>query len=263
MQKELGQTSLEYLIEVKDYDDPILNFLSYSIVTKDRPALSRTEYDCDARYYHKHMEESEVDALRGDVMASLWMPYQRALKIKTGIHYSRRISCLMKLFIKRKKELNGEGDSEGISEAHSLILDFARIAYTPGNFIQLPQGAVCRNGMNQRKGGYRTIQDRIDQAVYECFDDGRLSDFFRDDEDLTQWIESQKLDSPILFSDESITRKSVREFATGKTNPRQGKFAKFGAMEADENSSCEYSFTGYISEVISLIEERNCRLEYS
>ena len=188
---------------------------------------NRLEYDCDAFYYKKHRGLTNKEALYADTISSFWTPYSLAIYIVTGVKYRKTKESIKKII-----ELIDNKDSKILS-VNKIFEPFARIYYTKGNFMLLPHRM-----MNNSR--YKICQDRIDETVYECFDDGKLSCYFKDNNELIKWINEQNLIS--IFRNRNIDKEYVIKFN------KQSKFNYSTSLDEIQK---------YIDRSVELILERN------
>ena len=201
----------------------------YQILTKQEKDKMRLEYDCDAYYYKSVVELSEEESLRGDTMISFWTPYRLAIYKMTGWSFSKTVNSL-KLLIKKI-----DSDEAGYLEVNKIFEDFAKICYTKGNFMLLPD-----RKMNTKRG--EICEDRMDETLYQCFKGGALSNYFKNDDDvLCKWVDEQKLN--LLFKDNIINRDNIIPF----NKPTQ--FTPF-YMSLDK-------IYRYVDRAVEIINERN------
>ena len=223
-------------------DAPIENIINYFSAfnilkhnsEKEGKFPDRLQYDCDAFFYKNYAikndgeKYSDEDALCGDVMFSFWQPYKAALKLKTGYDYHKTTTyngqdCWKPDWSLCKLQKDTKKIGSSITEVNSAFFDFAKICYTRGNFICLPS-----DGMNCQRG-ISPLEDRMDEALYECFAGGTLSKYFsNDNEKLKSWILNEKLS--VFFSLERIQKKYIL--------PLIGEFKSFSKMTFEE--ICEY-----------------------
>ncbi len=188
----------------------------------------RLEYDCDV-YYYKYFEKlSDEEALHGDTMVSFWTPYKLALYQKTGWSYSKTVKSLELLIMKIDS-----GDPNYL-EVNKKFESFAKIYYTKGNFILLPN----RKMNNERN---KFCEDRIDETIYQCFNGGMLSHNFTDDTKLHNWITKQNLQ--MLFKEKNIKCENIITFI---------KPTKFAAFYMSLNQ-----IYNYIDKAVEIIKSRN------
>lgn len=207
--------------------------------SKERDEL-RLKYDKDAKYYKSQINKdtglkyTDEDALFADTIISFWTPYKRLLELEAGWNASKTAKSLNALLwqIKTNKETTF---SLRIKEVNIKVSSFAKVCYTPGNFMILPN----RQMNNQR---YQITNDRIDMTLYECFDKGALSRFFKNEKELKEWIVVQNL-SPV-FNGGDICREKINWFVRGEKPKLVSK------MDVDEVYE-------YIESAINFIECRN------
>lgn len=164
-----------------------------SLCNNDKNKL-RLEYDCDAYYYNKIENYSFNEALKGDTMISFWVPYKLALYQNTGWNYSKTEKSLKNLI----KNINNK--NKQYLDVNEKFEDFAKIYYTKGNFLLLPD-----KQMNNSR--YEKCEDRIDETIYECFKGGKLAGYFKGDSDLINWINNQNLNS--IFKNGDIQKENI------------------------------------------------------
>ena len=220
-----------YGVEEYCVDDPIHNILYHSLesIHGKTSELLREDIDVDAFYYHHCLNYSVEDSLFADTLVSFWTPYRTAIKKATGLYFRKNNrEELLKVINKQDIDLSA------IDDVNQHFYSFAKVYYSPGNYAFLPVRA-----MNNAK--YRSCEDRIDYTLLECFSGGVLSEFFRDDEVLTAWIERERLKS--LFSDGVVSKKTLRPILSAG-------YLHYSDMTLSE-------LYEYIDRIAEFIEERN------
>ena len=210
--------------------------------SKEKDEL-RLKYDNDAKYYKSQINKdtgvkyTDEEALFADTIISFWTPYKRLLELEAGWSVFKTEKSLNALLwqIKTNKET---AYSQRIKDVNLKLYAFAKLCYTPGNFMLLPN----RQMNNQR---YQFTTDRIDMTLYECFGKGVLSGFFENEEKLVDWIVGQNLS--LVFIGRDICREKIEWFV------RDDKPKLISQMNADE-------IFEYIDNAISFIESRNTLL---
>lgn len=215
----------EKLKQQKNYD---------RLSQKEKDEL-RLENDNDAKYYYETLGLTKEKALYADTIISFWTPYSRLLEIEAKWKtYKTSIKSLEKLINKIKTDNKNEY-TEAINKINSNVEEFAQICNTKGNYMLLPE----RQMNNQR---YSITEDRIDLTLYECFKNGALAKFFRNENELKDWIDSQNLSS--IFVSGNICREKINWFI------REDNRKLITEMNADE-------IYEYLKKAILLIQERN------
>lgn len=187
----------------------------YDLLSSKEKDELRLKYDNDAKYYKRKinkitgMEYTDEEALFADTIISFWTPYKRLLELEAEWNVYKTAKSLKAILwqIKSNKETTY---SQRIKEVNIKISEFAKLCYTPANFIILPS----RQMNNQR---YQVTTDRIDMTLYECFDKGVLSKFFKDDNDLKDWIVDQSL-SPVFIKGD--LRKETIDWFVNEDRPK-------------------------------------------
>ncbi len=207
----------EELKEKKNYD---------KLSSKEKDDL-RLENDRDAMFYYKEQKMPRDEALRGDTMVSFWTPYKRLLEVETGWKTCKTQKCLKALI----RQINADWDNDYTKKLQAVnekLEPFAEIYWTKGNFIQLPE----RKMNNER---YNVTEDRIDWTLYECFGKGKLSGFFREEEELKTWVREQKLTA--LFQDQEICRDHIKWLVQAKEPLPISKMKAADVYEYLENAA--------------------------
>lgn len=212
------------LKQQKDYD---------RISQKEKDEL-RLEYDNDAIYYYEIIGLTKEKALYADMIISFWTLYSRLLKVEAGWAVYKTSKSIGSLINQIKT--NRKNDyTEKIRQVNNNIEEFAKICYTKGNYMLLPE----RQMNNQR---YSFTEDRIDLTLYECFENGVLAKFFANGNKLTDWIVKQNLSSAFVNND--ICRDKINWFV------EEDKPKRISKMKKDE-------IYKYLENSIILINERN------
>ncbi len=160
----------------------------------------RLKYDEDAKYYSQLGLDDET-SLHADVIVSFWTIYKTLLRNEVNWNASKSLASLKAL--DRQIEDENLYQHQKINEVNKMILPFAEVCYTKGNYMLLPKG---QREMNAAR--YRLTEDRIDATLFQCFGKGKLSVFFGSDDEVRKWILSQKLQ--LMFIDEDISPNKLR-----------------------------------------------------
>lgn len=165
------------------------DYLNLEIVKMQRKYSEtlRLQYDNDAKYY---LEKgySKDEALHADTIISFWTIYKTLLDRETCWCAYRTVKSLESLLRQiRSKRKNDY--TENIIKLNKKIDDFAKIIYTNGNYMLLPNG---KREMNIER--YEKFEDRIDLTLFHSFSGGELSHYFENDEELREWIIREKFD---------------------------------------------------------------------
>lgn len=180
----------------------IEKYLEWEIV-KQRKGYSdtmRLEYDNDAMYYLS-IGYSREEALHADTIVSFWTVYKRLLEMEVGWSSYRTTKSLESLLRQiRSKRKNDYTDN--IIKLNEKLENFAKVVYTKGNYMLLPNGKRAMN--NER---YEKYEDRIDLTLFNSFSGGKLSYYFENDELLCEWIIREKLDH--LFQNSDVKKECI------------------------------------------------------
>ncbi len=207
---------------------------NYNRLSQKEKDELRLENDNDAKYYYKIIGLTKEKALYADTIISFWTPYSRLLKVEadwTAYKTSKSLESLI-----NQIKTNRKNDyTEKIRRVNSNIEEFAKMCYTKGNYMLLPE----RQMNNQR---YSVTEDRIDLTLYECFEKGALAKFFRNENELKDWIAKQDLSS--VFANGDMCKDKIKWFVI------EDKSKLISEMKADE-------IYKYLKNAILLIQERN------
>lgn len=195
----------------------------------------RLKNDNDAKYYYEMIGLTKEKALYADTIISFWTPYKRLLEIEAKWKIYKKSTKTLESLINKIKTDSKNKYTDAIKQVNSNIEEFAKIYYTKGNYMLLPE----RQMNNQR---YRVAEDRIDLTLYECFENGALSKFFRNENELKYWIDKQNLNS--IFINSNMSREKINWFVI------EDKPKRITEMKADE-------IYEYLKKAILLIKERN------
>lgn len=194
----------------------------------------RLENDNDAKYYFEEIGLSREEALNADTIISFWTPYTRLLELVAGWKAYKNVKSLNSLLF--QINTNKETDySSLIKKVNAKMEPFAQVYYTKGNFMLLP-----KRQMNNKR--YIITEDRIDVTLYECFEGGKLTEFFNCNEELIAWICTQKLEN--VFTNNTIRKDKVKWFH------KEDDMKRISKMTIDEIDE-------YLKNAIGLIENRN------
>lgn len=209
-----------------DDNDPISNFIKHQVYcykNNDGRTKFRIEHDCDA-FYYKQIGYDDKKSLFADSMVSFWMLYQSRLKKLGEEYYFRKPSKKHPEFLDKFITLIKTSDKK-IIDLNKKFMKFAKLIYTKGNFMLIPNRNMQKRGI--------TLFDEIDWTLKECHTEGIYFKYFDNDEEtVKEWIKREKLemaDKPFLSS---------------------GIYKKYYDM-ADEE------FYDYLNKVNELIEYRN------
>ncbi|MCR4933382.1 MAG: hypothetical protein K6A29_04225 [Lachnospiraceae bacterium] len=212
---------LEYYIEWQS----IVEASNYKEKLQTEKEQLRLEYDEDAKYF-KGLGCSDETALHADVIIPFWTIYKTLLSNEANWNVSKTLKSLQAL--KRQVETGGRY-SKRILAVNDLLLEFAEVCYTKGNYMLLPNGGRMMN--NQR---YQFMEDRIDSTLYQCFSKGLLSKFFSSDDAVKEWVVEQKLDK--MFSGGSICAENVIWMTNAKSPKLISEMSTEEIMEYVQNA---------------------------
>lgn len=239
----LSQSSVIQILDNYLVWEEIKTEKRYNQLSSKEKSELRLSYDNDAKYYRSQINKdtgvkyTNEEALFADTIISFWTPYKRLLKLEAEWSVYKTAKSLRALLwqIKSNKET---AYSEKIKEVNLKVNAFAKLCYTPGNFMILPN----RQMNNQR---YQITNDRIDMTLYECFGKDALSEFFKTEKDLKDWIIVQNLSR--VFIGGHICKEKINWFV------REDNHKLISEMNADE-------IYEYLDNAISFIEDRNTLL---
>lgn len=180
----------------------IEKYLEWEIVKQQKGYSDtlRLKYDNDAMYYLS-IGYSREEALHADTIVSFWTIYKRLLEMEVGWSSYRTTKSLESLLRQiRNKRKNNYTDN--IIKLNEKLEDFAKVVYTNGNYMLLPNGNRAMN--NER---YEKFEDRIDLTLFHSFSGGKISFYFENDELLREWIIREKLDH--LFQNGDVRRECI------------------------------------------------------
>lgn len=223
------------LLILKDYLswEKVKEEKNYNNLSFDEKNNLRLENDKDAKFYYEVMKLTKEKSLFADTIISFWSIYKRLLELEAGWKSYKTIESLKALI--KKIESNKQDDySRKIRALNEKIDGFASLIYTKGNFMLLPN-----RRMNSKR--YEICEDRIDITIFECFPDGKMSNFFKPCDSFEEWINDEKLN--FLFLDNNINKENINWFIKD-TNK------KISEMSRDEVYE-------YIKKATLLIRRRN------
>ena len=231
--------NLNFDFKVQMNENPIINILNYfKICTYINMGNinNRVKFDGDAQYVYsnstlKNDKARKQFAKRADTMVSFFTPYKYAISKKYKKTYYKTEE-----FIDELLRYASSGEYE---EVNSHFSEFAELYQDSGNIILLPDPKNCDGRMNCLK--YNCSEDRIDKAVFECFDSGKLNKYFKNKIELKKWISEQGLNS--LFKN-NIEKDEIVPFTN--TNP----FVNYKNMTLNE-------IYDYVDKTVNLIKLRN------
>lgn len=169
-------------------------------LAKQQRRFSRLKYDDDAKYYFQN-GYSKDEALHADTIISFWTIYRTLLEKETGWNAYKSTKSLDSL-LRQIRSKHRNDYTAHIIEFNEKIEDFAKVVYTKGNYMLLPDGKRAMN--NER---YDRFEDRMDMTLFHSFSGGELSHYFETDESLCKWIIREKFD--ILFIEGDIKKEKL------------------------------------------------------
>ena len=205
------------LLILKDYLswEKVKKEKNYNNLSFDEKNNLRLENDKDAKFYYEVMKLTKEKSLFADTIISFWSIYKRLLELEAGWKSYKTIESLKALI--KKIESNEQDDcSRKIRALNEKIDGFANLIYTKGNFMLLPD-----RGMNSKR--YEICEDRIDITIFECFPDGKMSNFFKSYDSFEEWINDEKLN--FLFLDNNINKENINWFIKD-TNKKISEMSK-------------------------------------
>lgn len=223
------------LLILKDYLswEKVKEEKNYNNLSFDEKNNLRLENDKDAKFYYEVMKLTKEKSLFADTIISFWSIYKRLLYLEANWKSYKNVESLKALI--KKIESNEQDDcSRKIRALNEKIDGFANLIYTKGNFMLLPN-----RRMNSKR--YEICEDRIDITIFECFPDGKMSNFFKPCNSFEEWINDEKLN--FLFLDNNINKENINWFIKD-TNK------KISEMSRDEVYE-------YIKKATLLIRRRN------
>lgn len=210
--------------------------INYDKLTWEEKDDFRLQNEKDANYYCNCGLKKE-DALKADTIVSFWTPYCRLLKLEAewDIYNNAKTIGTLEALLKQINATWENTYSTKIKAVNSKIEAFAEVCYTEGNYMLLPQ-----RQMNKQR--YRFTEDRIDLTIYESFDKGLLSKFFKLNDRLCSWINDENLQE-VCF-DNGIAKENIK-WLVNEENPKL-----ISEMKADE-------IYEYLNNAVKLIKMRN------
>lgn len=161
----------------------------------------RLEYDNDAKYYLSK-GYSKNEALHADTIISFWTIYKTVLEKESGWKAYKTEKSLKRLLCQIRS--NRKNDyTEKINCVNDKLEDLAKKIYSEGNYMLLPEG---KRKMNNER--YQKFEDRIDLTLLHLFSGGELSHYFKNDEQVCEWIKREKLD--MLFTNKDINKSTIK-----------------------------------------------------
>lgn len=132
----------------------------------------------DAQYYHEICGLPREEALLSDIVTPFWPLYQ-AIVLKTSGYQAYKTERGLERLLFQLTASRRTTYSKRIKMVSRGLEDFAKAYYTPGNLMLLPDRLMGSLRIKYTQG-------RIDQTLYECFEGGKLADFFDDEEHLKE-----------------------------------------------------------------------------
>lgn len=232
--------NLNFDFKVEINEDPIVNILLYFKIASyiNMGNLNnRVKFDADAQYVFTHLSEPnkfvrKKFAQRADIMVSFFTPYKYAIKKEHSKTYHKTEADINILIEKAK--------SKEYEKVNTQFREFAEIYQDVGNIIILPdQSNLPKKCMNVNK--FQCSEDKIDKALLECLDSGKLCEYFENDDAVISWIKEETLDC-LLDENNSILPLTTTSL-----------IKSYSQMRPEE-------IYQYITETVNLIKLRNKRL---
>ncbi|SES92519.1 hypothetical protein SAMN02910413_1278 [Pseudobutyrivibrio sp. C4] len=176
----------------------------------------KSKYEDDPQEHDKYRSEHDLDCilndgnLFADTIFSLWLPLRTILvrinsytKLNRVGNINNKISFLNKLMeVDNLNQYLPRDDKRAI-----LLSELFEIGQTKANTMILP------NRKLQEKGD-EPVYDYMPHFLAECFQKGRFSYAFKDDEAFKRWINDQKL--TMFFKDEIIDINHIKDLSGSK-----------------------------------------------
>lgn len=204
---------------------------------------NRILYDGDAIFFSLEGDEN-VDCKSGDVLVSFWTPFSRYIDgIPNG---GRRNGAYCKTYFTLSQIIEEMQKSNKLKEECLKFEYLAENYWSRGNLLYFPSGK--RNGKHNMNADrfFATgvsIEDKVDQTLYHCFQNEVLADYFDNDNDtLINWIYSEHLEC--MFID-GFFEKSIEEIQRQKIEIPCKKyiFQKNIQQMIKEKASSSYVFS--------------------
>lgn len=210
---------------------------SYDKLSWNEKNNLRLQNDNDAKYYYEKGKIEKEEALKADTIISFWTPYCRLLKLEANWIIGKNAKTIgnLKALLKQIRATWKNDYTSKINATNERIEDFAKVCYTKGNYMLLPE-----RKMNPQR--YSVTEDRIDLTLYECFDKGALAKYYNTNDALCSWIIREKLDG--IFLNDEISKEKIKWFIS------EDKPKWISEMSADE-------IYKYLENAVLLIQERN------
>ena len=247
--------------ELNNDESEVQNLLEYyKIFELINVGSDRKKYDGDAVFFNSIFDESS-ECLRGDILVSFWTPYStrlgkekiRGLWLNKFKRYTKNYSNIKKLM-----ERKGECEIKSINEKFECI---ARAYWSRGNLLLLPD-----RKMNNEK--YINYEDRLDMVLKECFKNGDLAGYFKNDNELKDWIKKEHL---VCMFDKEFFALNIESILQGKYEEKNELIKKTNVVnllaQCPDNNICKKRFKdmeeveidNYINNMAKVIAYRNTR----
>lgn len=235
--KLMSENKLKKYLGDKYTDNPIINFLLYWSIGNDTCPTPKRVFGKE--YNDLSMEEREklkatknewrkmndldciwLDGdLNADTIFSLWTPLKMVLECLTDKKfykvdkYSLNPNNHLEDIMKNIDTYLPRGD-QLVEELYKL----ASLASTRANVMRLHNRGMQKRGIEEKIGGqYKIVEsfyEQMPRTLYECFDGGEFRnkfkhrEYFKNDNELIEWINSQKL--KVFFVESIISKESIK-----------------------------------------------------
>ncbi|MCR8633210.1 hypothetical protein [Paenibacillus radicis (ex Xue et al. 2023)] len=192
----MSEDKLENIIGVEYTDNPIVNYLKYWINALGKPAGDewRKKNDLDVVWLGGD--------LHADTIFSVWMPLKMCLQCLPGNPFCHK--GIRGTPVKRKadydeiiKNINAYLPRK--DELVEELYQFAELSSTRANMMRLQNRKMQKRGI--------LYFDQMPKTLHECFEVGEFSKYFKSDDEVIDWVKTEKLE---MFFDGDITRDNIK-----------------------------------------------------
>ncbi|MFD0672216.1 hypothetical protein [Cohnella sp. GCM10027633] len=201
----MSENKMQAIIGDSYTDNPIVNYLKYWSNAFGKPTHRddwRRENELDVVWLR-----GDPHDLHADTIFSLWMPLKMCLQCVAGDVFIRKGNRGIPAKTQEHYDDIIANINSYLPRADPLVKElyrFAELASTRANVMRLPKRRM------QSRGVY--YFDQMPRTLHECFEGGRFSPYFTNDDGVRDWVTSEKL---CMFFAGEITQVNIKPLIPG------------------------------------------------